>query len=455
MFTECNTDFNIYRALSTLMAESPFYAEISRNLRKVPTNDIETAGVTYDPKRDEMCLFFNPLFMSSLPDEQQRGVLIHEMDHLVFGHVNGRRKTPHTFWNIATDLAINSLIMKYRAGCYKEAAHLDPLPKWTLLPGRRPIPAPPLPGQTERKLTKEDEEVNKWLGDLIEKFPTERASEWYFNEIMKSAAENNMIKKIGIAIPGGNGEPSEGGSGTIGSWDNHDVWDQATGADATEEYVEARVKEILEKAVKRADSTSDGWGNMPSEIREAIRKSVSTIINWRAVLRQFIGTLVRGAKTSSIKRINRRYPYVHPGTKRSYNAKLIVALDDSGSVGQDMTELFFAELASLTKKVSISVIHFDTSCGKPYEWRRGSDCPRIRQRSGGTDFNAPTNFVNLPENRGKWDGMLICTDGECSEPSASRIKRGWVLAPNHKLLFNSNELQIFPDKAQQMTGAWR
>lgn len=453
MITECQTDFNIYRALTTLMQNSPFYAEISRNLRKVATLDIPTAGVTYDPKRDEMCMYYNPLFMASLPDEQQRGVIIHELDHLVFGHVNGRRRTPHTFWNIATDLAINSLIFKYRAGMYPESAHLDPLPKWTLLPGRLPAALPPLPGQTERKLTKEEEEVNKWLGNLIASFPTEKASEWYFNEIMKSAQANNMIQKIGVAIPGAKGNDGQGGM--IDSFDDHGVWDDATGEQATEEYVEARVKEIIEKAVRRADSSSDGWGTMPAEIRESIRKSVSNIINWRAVLRQFIGTLVRGAKTTSIKRINRRYPYVHPGMKRSYNAKLIVALDDSGSVSQDMTELFFSELGSLTKKVAITVIHFDTACGKPYEWRRGSDVPRVRQRCGGTDFNAPTNFVNMPENRGKWDGMLICTDGECSEPVASRVKRGWVLAPNHKLLFNSNELQIFPDRAQQMTGAWR
>ena len=221
------------------------------------------------------------------------------------------------------------------------------------------------------------------------------------------------------------------------------------------EYVEARAKAIIEKAVKTADQSSTGWGNIPAEIREEIRRSVSTVVNWRAVLRQFVGTTIRGARTTSIKRISRRYPYIHPGLKRSYTAKLLVAIDQSGSVNDEWLCIFFAELANLAKKVDVSIIHFDTECAAPYEWKRGTKVEAKRTRCGGTDFDAPTRFVNDPKNRGRWDGLCVLTDGQAPAPGASRLKRAWVLAKGQKLYFDSNELQIFLDDNVQMKGVVR
>ena len=51
--------------------------------------------------------------------------------------------------------------------------------------------------------------------------------------------------------------------------------------------------------------------------------------------------------------------------------------------------------------------------------------------------------------------MLILTDGECSAPIPSRIKRGWVLGPNQKLAFSTNEITISLDATPQKSGAWR
>ena len=188
-----------------------------------------------------------------------------------------------------------------------------------------------------------------------------------------------------------------------------------------------------------------------------IRRSISRIVNWRNVLRQFIGSITRGHRRTSIKRINKRYPYVHPGVKRGYVAKLCVAVDMSGSVDNGMLEMFFGEMASLTKKVDIDVLPFDSHAdvNDVFTWKRGTSIPTKRTKCGGTNFNAPTEVVNDPKNRGRWDGLLIMTDGECSAPIPSRVKRGWVLGQGHKLLFNSDELQIFLDDGNQMTGAWR
>ena len=122
-----------------------------------------------------------------------------------------------------------------------------------------------------------------------------------------------------------------------------------------------------------------------------------------------------------------------------------------------MLSLFFGELASLTKRVSVTILPFDCTADlrDSFEWRKGNKVDAKRVRGGGTDFNAPTRIANDPKNRGKWDGMLILTDGECEAPAPSRVKRGWVISPGHKLLFSTNELTITLDPEPKKTGAWR
>jgi predicted metal-dependent peptidase len=184
---------------------------------------------------------------------------------------------------------------------------------------------------------------------------------------------------------------------------------------------------------------------------------VSTVINWRSLLRQFVGTLLRGNRTTSIKRINKRYPYIHPGTKRSYQAKLLLAMDQSGSVDNDMLADFFQELSTLARKLDVELLPFDCSADARdiFKWKRGTNPKLTRTKAGGTNFSAATEVFNDPKNRGRWDGLMILTDGEAPAPVSCRGKRGWILGKGQKLHFSTSELQIFLSKETPMTGAWR
>lgn len=451
MLAQCETDFQIDRHLIGYLQSVPYFAELSRQLRKVPTMQIPTAAVSYDIDKDEAIMYYNPLFMKKQSDWQIRGTINHEFYHLTFGHLNARRKRPAKLWNIASDLAINSIIIAGSKDTRPKDSPEDdsPLPHGVLIPGEFPI------HPTGRKLTSEEQEASK-LGQLIQTFPTMEASEWYFNKLLQKQQEQQKGKGKGKGGEGGQETESEsGGDDYLDSFDDHGMWDEVP--EEFQEYVEGRIKSMVEKAVKYADGHPSGWGNIPAHIREEIRMSVSTIINWRAVLRQFIGSLVRGKRSSSIKRINKRYPYIHPGTKRGYVAKLLVAMDQSYSVDDGMLNEFFNELGSLTRKVTIDVLPFDSGADvkEVFEWKKGTVPRLVRTRKGGTNFDAPTNVFNDPANRGRWDGLLIQTDGECCAPGPCRGKRGWILGKGHKLLFPSDELQISLDNANAMSGAWR
>lgn len=450
--------YNLSRHLIPFMQDCPFYAEMSRHIQKLPTTDIPTAAVTFDVKRDELVMWYNPYFMGGgtyqdsegntveeegLENWETRGVITHEFDHPLYGHMSERRRSPDDVDNVAKDLAINSLIIA-RQGQPRNALKgvwERQLPKMALIPGQRPWVDP----KKAAKLTPEHKKAVEHLAHLIEKFPKEKASEWYFARLLEDQKKNpDKYPK---------GEPL--GCGVIVPLDNHDGFDEVP--DSMREYIDGKVKAIIEKAVRHADSHSNGWGNIPAELRDEIRRSISVIINWRHVLRQFVGTLVRGNRSTSIKRINRRYPYVHPGVKRGYTAKLLVAIDESGSVDEAMLQMFFAELEQLTRKVDVTLLHFDCSCSEKnlYEWKKGMRPALKREKGGGTDFNAPTALANDPKNRGRWDGMLIMTDGQAPAPGASRIKRGWVLGQGCSLMFPSEETQIFLTPDKQVAGAWK
>ena len=494
MFSQCETDYNLDRHLIAFLQDTPFFAELSRYIRKVPTKDLPTAGVTYDQKYDDITMYWNPEFFASLSDQEVRGVLIHEFYHLIFQHISARLKKPAKMWNVATDLAINSIIV---SGENKNAT----LPKGGLIPGVFPT-AP----DDDKPLTKEQKDAMP-MASLIESFPHSQASEWYFDRLKQKAEQ--VQQQMQQSCPRhGKGNPNQGsgseqeqdqnnsnnsdkgnkagnkknkqkgtekdqdhgqgghdhdkdaapctcGEDWLDSMDDHSGWEQIP--EELREKVKGQVAKIVEKAVRQADSQANGWGNIPGHLREEIRKSVIRVVDWRNVLRNFVGSLERGNKTTSMKRINKRYPYIHPGSKRGYTAKLLIAVDQSGSVSDQMLSLFFGELASLTKRVSVTILPFDYTVDEKnmVEWKKGTSPDIKRVRGGGTDFDAPTKFANDPKNRGKWDGMLVLTDGECSAPGPSRIKRGWVLGQGCKLHFATDEITISLDPNPQKSGAWR
>ena len=475
MFRECESDFNFDAHLIPFLQDVPFFAEISRQIRKVQTRDIPTAAVAWDKEADELTMYVNPDFLMTLGNWAMRGLITHELYHLIFGHLAARRMPVSQIWNIATDLAINSVIMDSAARGESRPRNLalsrndGPLPDIGLIPGQFPK------HQKGRKLTKDEQEAGS-LAHIIANLPKMKSSEWYYYELVKHAKKSGGGQGEKCSACGGSGKSSPGegdpgeckvcgGSGDkpagdefgggLDSMDDHSNWDDIP--EENREYVEGKVKSLIEQAVRHADGRADGWGNIPSNIRNDIRMSVSTIINWRNVLQQFIGSLVRGGRRNSMKRINRRYPYIHPGSTRSYKAKLLVAIDQSGSVGDEMLKMFFGEIASATRLIDVDILPFDcyADVKDVWTWKKGQTVKLTREKCGGTCFTAPTKVFNDPKNSGRWDGMLIVTDGGASKPIAARQKRGWILGKGCEPMFETSELKIYLDDSKQLKGAWR
>ena len=418
--------FKLDPHLISLMWSEPFFSKILRKVTKEESTRIPTAGVL--ATGGQLKMWWNRKFMAGLTPLQVKGLLKHECYHLIFEHTTTRRHDPHVIWNYATDLAINSLIPE------------EELPEGGLIPGKA------FKALTdEQKAKMGDEAVARYekVSAKIESFPREKSAEWYFSHLQDVADEIQQGQ-------GGEGQPGEPGDGEgeggmPGPMDDHDGWDELT--DEERELVKGKVKTALEEAVKDADASGQ-WGSVPGSVRGTLRELISKEIPWQSVLKQFCGLTRRANRASNIKRLNRKYPGVHPGVERGYTSSIAVYIDQSGSVDDESLALFFGELKQLARRTRITIFNFDTEVDldSEREWDRNRTPGLERTRCGGTDFEAPTKHANA--NTSRFDGYLILTDGECYEPSKSRLKRGYVICPGRKLYFDAPKR----DFVIQMTG---
>jgi predicted metal-dependent peptidase len=71
------------------------------------------------------------------------------------------------------------------------------------------------------------------------------------------------------------------------------------------------------------------------------------------------------------------------------------------------------ELFSLSREAEIDSINFDTEVDEASfkTWSKSKKHPWVRTRCGGTDFECVRRFINKPENKKRWTGVVMFTDG--------------------------------------------
>ena len=389
MSEETKSQFDLNKHTARLLMNEPFFAGLSRRIDKRKTTDIPTAGVMVDKKSAQFVLMYNPDYMEKLSDTQKLGVLKHEFYHLVFEHVTGRKPEGGLtkIDNMCMDLAINSHL-------------IGELPDGACIPGVKPF---------------------EWA-------EPGKSYEWY------KANWQPMDNEDGEG-EGGQGAPSD-------SFDDHSGWDEVENTE--NEIAKERLKEAIKKAAEEA-SQAGSWGSVPASCRKDILDRLKVHINWEKALRYFVKTSQRAEKRSTVRRINKRFPYIHPGKKIKRHAKFAVSIDQSGSVDDEMLVKFFSALDKLAKLATFTVVPFDTEVCEEhvFEWKKGKRYKAERVRYGGTDFDAPTKWVNERE----FDGHIVLTDMMAPKPVASKCKRLWVTTGQYaeRPYFETKEIVLVVD----------
>ena len=405
-------EFDLNLNTARLLMEEPFFAAISRRIDKRASYAIPTAGVMINPDTAQFEMLYNPKFFADLTDLERTDILKHEFYHVLFEHVTGRMPADVNMklWNIATDLAINS--------------HLHNLPKGGLIPGEADTPFEHLPSG----------ESAEWYLANMPEFDNDKGD----NQSGPSSSESQGQGSSG-------GDPSDGDSQSDGipdTLDDHSGWQECS--QEVKDMAKERLKEVVRKAAEEASATNR-WGSVSQATRKKVMKMLETKVDWRKVLRFFVKSSQRANRSSSIKRINRRYAYVHPGRKSNRVARVAVSVDQSGSVDDNMLAMFFAELNKLAQIAEFTVIPFDTQVdeSKVFVWKKGQTKLPERVLQGGTCFDAPTDYVN---NEG-FDGHIVLTDMCAPKPKPSKCQRMWMTTKEHagRNYFSTNERVVAVD----------
>tara|TARA_A100001011_G_scaffold396001_1_gene492616 strand:- start:3112 stop:4392 length:1281 start_codon:yes stop_codon:yes gene_type:complete len=397
--------FRLDYHMINLIHNEPFFSSMLRRIKRVRTEEIPTAGVSVQD--GSLTLYWNPKFLAGLDSKKLLGLLKHECYHLIFKHCTARKQKPHQMWNIATDLAINSIIPE------------SELPDGGLIPGKA--------FKGMNNIT-DPNQLAAWkrLSDLVVSFPKNKTSEWYMKRLMEDEELQSAFDKL----------PKE----YVVGFDDHDGWGDLT--DEERAKLEGELKDIVGKATKEADA-SDTWGSVSQSVRRQIRKIYENKVNWKVVLNSFIGMRQRAKKASTHRRINRKYPYIHPGKKIGHTANLAVYIDQSGSISDKDITAFTGALTGLAKSTTFTFYNFDTRVDEKSKktWKKGKKNVQIeRTVSGGTCFNCVENHFR--DSKDVYDGYIVLTDGCASKPLPCKKRRCWVVLPNYKLFFTPDNTDV-------------
>lgn len=391
-----NADFPIYRSVKNpnlafdlefeihnLLREEPFFAKISRRMKKVATESIPTAGVRLNKETLSYELLYNSKFFAELSSIHRLGVLMHEFYHVALGHCFERnpKNVPPKKANVAMDLAINGL-----------PGMPEKLPEGALIPGSDPYAS----------------------------LPAGNSMEWYLSNLPKDDGNDSFDDHSQW-----NGDPSDGEGKGNGQGESEQETD-----DAVREIAASKLRDIIQKAVDESNKEqingSNGWGSVSSSIQKVIQEKLIAKLDPKKVLGYFIKSSVRAEKTHRITKINRRWAYIHPGRYFNRRANIAIAIDQSGSVSDEMLSQFFDWLNDFSKFATFTVIPFDDTVfeEKIFVWQKGEKRKRERVRNGGTNFDAPTDYINRRSST--YDGLIVCTDLCAPKPKNCKVQRLWV-----------------------------
>jgi predicted metal-dependent peptidase len=316
---------------------------------------------------DGVNLFYNTDFMNSLSKAELVFVLAHEVLHVAFEHHLRRKERHPVIWNIACDYVINLELSTV----------------------------------TGIKMPK---------GGLLDKQYEGMGAEEVYRLIYED------LKKKAEAM-----SADSGGCG--GVMDAADV--SAAGIEAQRADIQTRIRQAAN--VARAAKA----GTMPASMERLLKRLTEAVVDWRAILRQFIDE--SSSKDYSWSKPNRRYlgqNYILPGLVADGISHLVVAVDTSGSINGEILNAFASEIDGAFGDGSIdkvTVIYADAKVAKVEEYERGDDLRLIPAGGGGTDFADTLRWID--DNASDASAIIYFTDLETcdfgKEPSAPVLWGFW------------------------------
>ena len=208
---------------------------------------------------------------------------------------------------------------------------------------------------------------------------------------------------------------------------------QASGAGALSDYDLSAVTESAElwqedenaqkqidDNIKKAD-IENGWGETGGNLVRTLQDQADFSFDYRRALTRFRANIVSVNRRLTRMKPSRRYGFAAMGSRYERKADILIAVDVSGSITDESFARFYHAIKNfffLKIIENIDLIFFDVNLKntKPVKFTKNFNLTEITGR-GGTNFQPPIDY--FLENRSRYSGMIIFTDGEGDVPKIS------------------------------------
>jgi predicted metal-dependent peptidase len=336
-----------------LLLRHPFFGNMATRLKIEEGSEWMGTAAT-----DGRTIYFNREFFTPLSVKQVEFVIAHEILHNVFDHMGRRDGRNPRIFNIAADYCVNGQLVRDRIGDHKiEGITIFHDPKYYGMGAEEVY---------DKIFDEMDEEELNQLGQLLD-------------------------DHIDWGDKDGTGKPSY----------------------SKEELKQIR-DEIREATMQAAQAA--GAGNTPASVQRMIKELTEPKMNWREILRQQIQSTIKN--DYSFMRPNRKgwhMSAILPGTQFEETIDICVAIDMSGSIGDEQAKDFLTEIKGIMqeyKDFKIKVWCFDTKVYNEADFD-GYNIDEFDEYEpmggGGTEFDA--NWEYMKENDIQPKKFIMFTDG--------------------------------------------
>jgi len=294
---------NIEKARAGLILDQPFFASILLPMPLLEDPTIPTMAT------DGETIRYNPKWTDSLTSDEVTFVLAHETMHCVFDHMGRRGERSPNRWNQAADYIINELLTNERVGSMPHGGLLNP------------------------SLTAQGGGTAEGVYRLI---PEE-------NEGKGPGEQGGALDQVHDA----------------GSNHGEEQPDEAT---KSEKSAQMKVRVI------QAKNAAKMQGKLSANLERLVNDMVKPVVDWRSVLRRFVSE--RCKIDTTYARPKRRFmteDFILPSLSGEKMGRIVVAVDCSGSVDQELLTKFASEINAIkqdTNPSEIEVVYFDHAvCG--------------------------------------------------------------------------------------------
>ncbi len=329
-----------------LLLKAPFFGNMATRMKLIDASDWCPTAATNG--RDFM---YNKDFVSKLSVKKLEFLFAHEICHAVFDHFGRVGSRDRMLSNIAQDYAVNQILVDERIG----------------------------EKITEVQICYDSKYRGKAWEEIYDEL-YEKAEKITMPELLKQLGDllDEHLKEEG---PGEGDQPGKGNRPSISKEDAQKIRDE--------------IKEAMIQSAAAA-----GAGKVPAGIQRMIKDLTEPKMNWRELVRMNIQSIVRNDYSfSRPSRKGQMSGAILPGMKQDETIDVAIAIDMSGSIGQEDATVFLSEVKGIMDQYqdfAIDIWCFDTDIYNHQRITHDNDQDLLDyapEGGGGTDFMANWEFM--------------------------------------------------------------